>query len=1225
MRTLHKGLAMLLVVIMVLGLGAFTAVAAPTDVYADADQIDENYKEAVDVLTYIGVLEGDNGFRPTDTLTRAEGAKILTAVMGILNPTGTATSFTDVDDWAKGYVAYVEANGISDGVAENLFGSQMALTGSMFAKWLLVGLGYDADAEGMTGAPWEINIAKLVRVTGLDDGLDDYDPTVSITREMAAQMALNALKTPMVEYGSNITVNNGGSLVTIKNDVSNVTSGASYASNISTKGDSTSNTNRPYLELGEQYWRNLKLVVDADDLGRPTNFWSYGSEAIGTYISTSNLIFSSTREVKKSELYNAIGRNHYNELDENDGNVTMKVIIDGTGAILVEGSGHSGADNLGDYLQNSGNNGIGTPAVTGNGTCTELYRVENGDTIEYTLVIVNTFLVKATSDYSEANKSVKVTTYVGNNQNTGRTLGITEIKQSDFDVSNVLKDEYLLITASYDTPSKYKVQSVEPATLLTGEVESYTASYKNPGTNVGDVTSKVKIDGTEYSYNALIGTDATYGGMVAFSIGRNATVVLDQYGNIALVDEADAGADARYVYVDEASYSLGLKARAYFLDGTTQTIDVKKVGDVVANINHQTAGTNDVSERWWSYTTDDSGRYTLSHDSNKDAATAGTAISYISGDTANNTVTNKNNVKFLASNNAAAPAGTDKTILIVVDDGDVTVYQGAANMPKIVATRDTVTVKYLTDSAITYTKYAFIKGTKLDIEGGARNEDLLFVLEKGKGTGSDRKLGTYEQVNVVLNGETKNNLLVDDEFVGSLTVGKLYTNLKYNEAGWLNGADLVGNVSKEFASLGNNTTDQPISATANTLYFGNSTAVNVSNQNANVNLLIEGGLLGTTGLGIKTDYLSTGATAAAKVINDYLDTHPGTTVAYDVYVAYSSDHDGSGNGVAKAVYIYVYSGHNHTTAIVDDNALQALFDSYTVVNLTGSANLTDTDITVPADRVLNIGNGVTVTATASLTNNGTINISTGGKLDVDGATVDNYGTVNVVGGTLSMAGTTWNENSANSLHLLKGTATGTVYEMNVKGSGKVEIAKGITLSSFTITTLTVEAGATVAVTEDVEITTADIDGTLTVGQGANVDVGTLTGDGKITAADSTDVSVTVTTDSSNITSDLVGYGGTITITGSGFVSSSPAASGNGTYTIDVDASTTTITINVDETTATALSSYSDMQTDLTNALSTSGATATIAVSSNKVTITITQKPTVGAWSFSFNLDTPKIT
>ena len=1189
MRTLHKGLAMLLVVIMVLGLGAFTVVAAPSDIYADAGEISETYKEAVDVLTYIGVLEGDNGFRPQDTLTRAEGAKILTAVMGVLNPTGTATTFTDVDDWAKGYVAYVEVNGISDGVAENLFGSQMKLTGSMFAKWLLVGLGYDAETEGMTGIPWEINIAKLVRVTGLDAGLQDYDPTKEITREQAAHMALNALQTTMVNYNLNVTVN------TATDGTISVSGNATYV-NGGTEAARNNIRNNERIELGERYWKNLKLEGNNDKMGRPTRVWNYSNKEIGTYLRHSDVIASYTKAVGTKDLHDVVGRSDYQHLKNGDLGYSMTAYVDGDPTIVSNA-------NIGSYLTPTKPAQPSNAPSSGNGVLTELYRFEDGSDVTYTLVTMHTFLLKATADYSESAKSVKVTSYGLNEQNTliNGTLNITEIKQQDFDVSNVLKDEYLLVTAYKDGPG-YKVQSVEPATVLTGEVESYTASKNNQS---GEVTSKVKIDGTEYSYNALIGSvDNDHEGLVEFSVGRNATVVLDKYGYIIYVEEADAGFDARYVYVKEAAYSLGLKARAYFLDGTTQDIDVKKVGINVAAAAHGTPGNGSyIGGQWWSYTTDDSGRYTLKVDGTKDAVGTYT-VNYTDPD---HVVSTKNTVKFLNR----APAGTDKTILVVLYDEEITTYQGAADMPKIDVTGSSATVSYLTDKAGTYTKYVFIDGSSatLNIEGGARNEDILFVLDNTSGgTGSDSKTGTYKQVDVVLNGVKKEKMLVEEQYASNLTVGQTYTNLKYNDAGWLKRADLIKSTGKEYASLGNDNVINPISATSNTLYVG-TVALNVTN--ANVNLIVGAQALGNPK--INTDYLSTSASAVAKYLTD-----KNYTDQYDYFVVYSADPDSNHNGIAKAVYIYLHPGVQST---VNSTArLMSDLNTNRTVNFTGTIN-SDTKLTVYPGQVLNITSGSIIGT--DIDNYGTINVSGTGTLNVAGSTtVNNYGTVNVNGGTLTVDGsTTWNEHSANSLHIRSGaTVSGNFGTLNVKPGAQVEIAK----SGITIENLTIDATATVKVTEDVTVQTATVNGTITVGNGADVEVSTtLQGSGSITAADNTDVSVTVTGDNnSSITSELVGYGGTLTITGSGFVSSNPSPDAGTTYTISADANTTSIVITVDDTAAAALKSAEGaMQSAIATASGLKGAVATIAVNetAKTVTITINNKNSTAKWALTLTI------
>ena len=105
MRNLKRVLALALALVMTLGL-MITASAAS---YADADQIDANYNEAIEVLTNMGVFRGQaNGgesteFAPKDILTRAEAAtlvyRLLTAdVTDAKTSNYDYTSFDDVKE-----------------------------------------------------------------------------------------------------------------------------------------------------------------------------------------------------------------------------------------------------------------------------------------------------------------------------------------------------------------------------------------------------------------------------------------------------------------------------------------------------------------------------------------------------------------------------------------------------------------------------------------------------------------------------------------------------------------------------------------------------------------------------------------------------------------------------------------------------------------------------------------------------------------------------------------------------------------------------------------------------------------------------------------------------------------------------------------------------------------------------------------------------------------------
>jgi len=55
--------------------------------------------------------------------------------------------FTDVPDWADGYVAYAYECGLTNGIAEKAFGSDMACTQEMYLTFMLRALGYSSSGQ----------------------------------------------------------------------------------------------------------------------------------------------------------------------------------------------------------------------------------------------------------------------------------------------------------------------------------------------------------------------------------------------------------------------------------------------------------------------------------------------------------------------------------------------------------------------------------------------------------------------------------------------------------------------------------------------------------------------------------------------------------------------------------------------------------------------------------------------------------------------------------------------------------------------------------------------------------------------------------------------------------------------------------------------------------------------------------------------------------------------
>ena len=270
MRTLNKILCMVLVLAMMVGLCAVGASAIKLEDYPDKDSIKN--QQAVALLSALGIVEGDErGFRPNDTLIRAEGAAIMTRMF---NTKGAGvSSFTDMAsaEWAQPYVAYCENQGIIGGYGDGRFGPQDTLTVVQFAKMLVCALGFRADIEGLTGPAWEINVIKLINKIDLCHGLADIDYNAPITRDQAAQMVFNTLTNDMVEYDSLVKVTTG--------DGTKVEVGAN-ANGVRNIAYDYTNVIDGWMQFIETYFPTVKISATKtrDVFGIPTNYWYRGND-----------------------------------------------------------------------------------------------------------------------------------------------------------------------------------------------------------------------------------------------------------------------------------------------------------------------------------------------------------------------------------------------------------------------------------------------------------------------------------------------------------------------------------------------------------------------------------------------------------------------------------------------------------------------------------------------------------------------------------------------------------------------------------------------------------------------------------------------------------------------------------------------------------------------------------------------------------------------------------
>ena len=219
MRNFKKVLSLVLCMAMMLSVMVVGAGAA----FKDQEKI--NNAEAVDACAALNIINGytDGSFRPEGTITRAEACKMIcVALNGGKEPvlgTNATASFTDIKGhWAEGYIEYCVSEGIVAGIGGGKFNPNGNVTGSQFAKMLLIALGYRADHEKFVGNAWEVNVNVKASQKALYEDLEAMDPSVALTRDNAAQMVWNALQAKEVEYDYTLATENGQlvSKVTVK-------------------------------------------------------------------------------------------------------------------------------------------------------------------------------------------------------------------------------------------------------------------------------------------------------------------------------------------------------------------------------------------------------------------------------------------------------------------------------------------------------------------------------------------------------------------------------------------------------------------------------------------------------------------------------------------------------------------------------------------------------------------------------------------------------------------------------------------------------------------------------------------------------------------------------------------------------------------------------------------------------------------------------------------------
>ena len=724
------------------------------------DDKDITYDEAVAVISEIGVVDGreDGSFAPTDNLSRGAAAKIICNL--ILGPTTAAELHADtapykdvpVSNTFSGYIAYCAKEGIISGYADGSFRPAGTLTGYAFMKMLLGALGYDATYEGYTGGNWSINVAKQAIGIGLNAGLtDEFNGVDFVTREEAALYAFNTLQATMVDYDQKITTNVNGVDVTISQGSSKP---VTWSEGINEDGNIK---NDGFVQFAEEFFPKLECRKDSDDFMRPANNWVYDKTDIGTYVDHTLLVESYTTGVTGKTVYDLLKSG---VIDKNK----LESYVDGKENSIKKTD-----------LVRSNNNDL---TGTGDGVVTEVYLDSDDGMI--TIVSVNSYLAKATSDYSESKEYAPLNVYVKDADGRNYNVDVEDVAN----VVDVKNDTYYQVNISYkDNDTLGEVKAVSAVEVLEDSTVTKFSTSKNDETNK-DQVSKVTIGGEEYKANVKAFYDKD---------------VLNEYNESLLTDNTYT------VYVDANGYFLGIelfegtknyvfipgydldgshigtstaKASAIFLDGTmkTITVDVKDTNTNIekartdASNNAPTAddhaamsfnkwsGGNEKLNQWYTYTVDADGTYTL-----KPAVRMTTTVY---NDTAKEDVIRTDNLSIVGdSKNDNRVYGEDATVFVTVDLDAVSagssakvitdvdgVYTGVQNVD-IEIDKDTEAVA-LGQVFTVYDSDYYVIGAVVIGEATGSAQNLAYILSGAKS--EEKKDDTYYWTfEAVLNGQVQ--------------------------------------------------------------------------------------------------------------------------------------------------------------------------------------------------------------------------------------------------------------------------------------------------------------------------------------------------------------------------------------------------------------------------------------------------------------------------------------
>ena len=663
MRNLKRALSLALAFVMVMSL---MIVGTSAKSYTDADKIDNQV--AVEILGEIGVMIGndDGSFAPDRDVTRAEMAVLITRILygNNLNVDQfkNMNTFTDVPDWAEGFVNLCASLDIIAGRGNGIFDPDATVTSAEAALMLSRALGYFKN-NAEFGNDWALAAMKRATQAGIIGGDMVLQANAGLDRDDVAQMTFNTLtKAVPVQYNEVLDV------------YYNENQGVIYALEFN------------YLQtLG---YKNFGLVYKTNEqveYGRPATTWGIGSYNVGGQTTASGikkdkltseggLLPTYVRMLDKDEIITVNNepvyvydngtkeKDIYSDLGAAACNNVKNVEYDWTA--FVNGKEQKVADI-------PSKNDTSKYTYTDKGAVTEIY--VDDDTQTVTVVEINYYLGQVYS--------------VNNGTTTIRTLS-TDGKVLDdrtFATEEFAEDDYVVFTVDYNNDEDFYICEMMAPETVTGKVVRVENDKDSDDTYIR-LDSK---NGDKHYYTA--------DGHMVYDVNNekpnqhptlNEEYILYMTPAGYVLGFALANEKVpQYLYVKDSDEHLSAwDAKVILPDATQPVVDLKdtfkKFGANVgidwidADYQHTDTQTN-IDELIWDYSVSGSDVYSLTY------------VPRLGSDTINNLYQNHEEDLEINNGKAYVEDRNDKTAFIVdektifVDTMNDVVYTGYTEVPDV--------------------------------------------------------------------------------------------------------------------------------------------------------------------------------------------------------------------------------------------------------------------------------------------------------------------------------------------------------------------------------------------------------------------------------------------------------------------------------------------------------------------------------------------------------------